>query len=108
MVSAGSALKLNKVAAEALGAKEGHRVILVQDADRPNDWYLQFSPVGFLLAENKKHGGCQFLCKGLAQTLRDQFPKLTPPIRIPVATQPTELDKSQEYFALLTKAISTK
>ncbi|GAB3889772.1 hypothetical protein GCM10028803_00160 [Larkinella knui] len=95
-------LVLNKELVAQLKVVEGDTVILGQDEKLQKDWFIGKSEVGFKL---KKTTGdaLGFSCKEFAELLRGQFPKIPPPIRVPVSPHQTE-NEGNIIYALLTKA----
>jgi hypothetical protein len=106
-VTKGSVLKISKMLADSLGLKAGDKVMIAQDEKSPTDWFVGVTGNGFQLKQAGTDASLQFSCKQLAQILRDQFPKASPPIRIPVSPEPTDID-GQPYFALITRLLEKK
>lgn len=66
----------SKTAGERIGLKEGDRVIIVQDADSPDNFYVHktANPSGFGLRFKTANYGASFNCAKLAAVILDSTP----------------------------------
>lgn len=64
---------INKYACRLMGLKNGDRVVIGQDIDSPNDWYVFKRDDGCRIRVNKSTGCMHFNCKIYFQHLHGQF-----------------------------------
>ena len=69
----------SKTAGERIGLVEGDRVVIVQDTDSPDNFYVHKTadPSGFLLRFKTANYGASFNCSKLANVILDSTPYKT-------------------------------
>jgi hypothetical protein len=90
---------INKSLAEALDLKEDSEVILIQDADRPKDFYLVKQAGGFCIKGTTK-GELRINCAYFWQKIKELFKPEGESIKFKVATTPSKLNDLEGYAIL--------
>lgn len=94
-------VSFSQSAIEGLALKNGDKIVLIQDEDRPKDWYLSKDDKGFTLQESA--GTLAILNKSLSKEVTDSL-GVDGTAKIPVAIQHQDVD-GKRLFALLTKGL---
>lgn len=89
-------IRLSRSLREAIELKEGDEIILVQDADRPKDFYLLKHPGGYPVRENSS-GELRINCVYYWHKVRDLFEVQEQAIKFKVATTPSKLNELEGY-----------
>lgn len=109
-------ISLTKTATEELGLKAGQKVSVVQDEEKPEDWYLVINDEdGFELRENTTGTGVAFNNAYIVHTLKN-FLDIEANISsycFKIATKPSEstdemIGKKMKIYAILTATLETK
>lgn len=90
----------SKMAGERIGLTEGDRVVIVQDADSPDNFYVHKTadPSGFLLRCKTGGYGASFNCSRLANIILDSTPFKT----VSYLLGAPQVIDGQEYFLIIT------
>lgn len=91
------AITLNKAACTGIGLSEGDKIILCQDKERPQDWYLKKHPDGVLLRHSKL-GIHATNWKYIALKIFESIDFYGTQLRVPIVCDPTE----QGLYAIIT------
>ncbi|WP_319502536.1 hypothetical protein [uncultured Draconibacterium sp.] len=92
---------INKFAVNGIGLKVNDKIEILQDQDRPADWYIKKSdhPEGFIL---RKQSCGALICnaQAIAKILLNSIDKANESVTLRMATTPEEGD----YYAILTRS----
>lgn len=93
---------LNEAAVHGLNLKSGDKIDLVQDEDRPKDWYLRIRETGFILRpKDTKHKAIlKFASIVLVKKIQSSL-GIDHTFSVPVAIKP-----SQDMYAIITSSIN--
>lgn len=92
-------IRMNRSLAEAIDLKEGSEIILVQDADRPKDFYLVKQAGGFPAKEGAG-GEYRISCAYYWHKVKELFKVEGTAIKFKVATNPAKLNELEGYAIL--------
>jgi hypothetical protein len=92
MLRCNKASSISRVAAHAIGLKEGDAVCLLQDTENPKDWYLCKDHDGFPTRQ-KKFGALAFTASAVVNTLFDSINFPFKEFRFTIAKEGVKADK---------------
>nr|WP_321357212.1 hypothetical protein [uncultured Draconibacterium sp.] len=94
-------LKLSKQAYEQIDLKAGEKILILQDQERPTDWYIQKTnnEDGFVLRESSNH--LAFNAKNIAIEILKSLGVEFKAMSFQMSTNPID----GKYYAILTKSV---
>lgn len=100
-------IRLNNVAVELLKISKGDHVVLLQDEDKPKDWYVGASPEGFAVRPQGKTNNMAFGSHVLTNAVLTSLNVLDKSIRINIATTAVTVN-GMPIYPLITLPIVNK
>lgn len=103
-VSKSGTFSFSKLAAVDLGLKVGNKIEILQDQDRPADWYVKKTEhqSGFIL-RNQSGGQVMVAAQPIARKLLKSIGKEGVSTTFHMGTEPVE----EEFYAIITKAVKS-
>jgi hypothetical protein len=104
-------ISISKELGELLQLKVGDKLALSQNEDKPKDWYLNVSPIGFAIRNDSKNekekNRFAFNCSSLVQKLFDSIGYEGSSIAFLVSEEAEKISKVS-YYAILTAGYRPK
>ena len=97
-------ISINKTLVEAMGLTAESKVSLVQDEEKPIDWYLMKDPNGFHIRKSKSSASMSFNCCSLATSVFKSLNLLDNSISIVVDEKPV-MQEACKLYPLATKLV---
>lgn len=99
-LSKSGVISISSQAIEKIGLTAGDKILMVQDEEKPTDWYIQKTEEehGFVLRKSTKH--LAFNAKSIVIDLLKSLGKELQSTSFILATEPTE----EVYYAIITKS----
>lgn len=92
--------RLNSVLVQAINLNEGDALILIQDEERPKDFYLVKYPGGYPVRKMGSSNEMRFNCIYYWQKLKEIFKEEGDVIKFKVAITPAKLNEFEGYAIL--------
>lgn len=97
-------ISLSKAATETIGLKGGDKVVIINDEERPNDWYIckTDDENGFAVRAKAETGSADFNCTSVVKRVFETMDIHDMAVGYVVAPEPEKVD-GMELYAIITK-----